>query len=156
MSEVAQISEILENTLVREYVCYKVYLEAEAALTLWQKALAQRPDMDEGELPLAATKADRTVFEKRQKEVTALHNNWRKAVDYHLNCAIQKFLDILRFPLGWLHKCYDESDEDEQIHVGAVRKIIIRKVSNITFEVRFLSSSAANKYVIKFKMFCFR
>jgi len=54
---------------------------------------------------------------------------WKRAVEFHLDNAIEKFLDILKFPSGWLRECYDPMDEDETIHVGAVRRIIIRKVS---------------------------
>jgi len=131
VSEVAQISESLENTLVREYICYKVYLEAEESLSLWKKAMGQRPIFDLGELPVAATKADRTVYEKKQREHEAVETKWRRAVDFHLNNAIEKFLGILKFPLGWLRDCYDPQDEDETIHVGAVRRIVIRNVIHI-------------------------
>lgn len=105
-----------------------MYLAAEEALSLWMQVLSQKPAMDMNNLPTNATGADRTVFEKRKNEQEAVEQKWRGALNYHLNTAIQKFLDILKFPDGWLRECYDPLDEDEAIHVGAVRRIVIKKV----------------------------
>lgn len=125
------MSDNLENTLVREFVCYKVYLEGEEALALWKKALSQRPIQEFDELPPNATTADVAVFGQRKKEQQIAEQKWRRAVDFHLSNAIEKFTSILKFPSGWLRECYDPSDEDEAIHIGAVRRIVLRKVTTL-------------------------
>lgn len=135
--EVSQISEELENTLIREYICYKVYLEAEDALAFWKRTLGQKPQMENYVLPVNATSADRAMFEKKKAEHETLVTKWTRAVDYHLNQAIEKFMDILKFPSGWLRDCYDPSDEDEALHVGAVRRIVMKQVTRN--KVRFVS-----------------
>ncbi|ODM91765.1 hypothetical protein Ocin01_14918 [Orchesella cincta] len=132
VGEVIQISEALENTLIREYVCYRLYLVAEGALSLWITAQSQKPPTDEDiMLPMNASVADKTIFEKKKKEQDVIILKWKKAVEYHLDNAIQKFLDILKFPTGWLRDCYDPMDDNEAIHVGAVRRILLRKIVNI-------------------------
>ncbi|CAL8079951.1 unnamed protein product [Orchesella dallaii] len=131
VGEVTQVSPLLLNTLIREYACYRVYLEAEDSFNLWKTALSQRPYIDKIELPRNATMADKTVFEKKKKEQELIEMKWKQAVKFHLDNAIVKFLNILNFPSGWLRDCYDPTDEDETIHVGAVRRIVLRKVIHV-------------------------
>lgn len=134
------MDDALEHTLIREYLCYKVYLDAEDALTLWKKALAQKPSLDNRKLPANATAADRLTYNTRRKEFESIDAKWRKSVDYHLNTAIEKFSGILEFPLGWLRDCYDAQDEDEAIHVGSVRRLVIKKVLALHFIMNALDN----------------
>jgi hypothetical protein len=53
---------------------------------------------------------------------------WETAVEFHRSNALEKLLELLKFPGGWLNNCVDPQDEDELLHVNAVRRIVLKKV----------------------------
>jgi len=117
--------------LVREFICYREYLEAEDALQFWKTARSQKPYLDEySSEPNSGSLADRAIWEKKKREFESADGKWRKAVDFHAKSAIDAFMKILKFPDGgWLRNCCNPSDEDETLHINAVRRIVMKKVT---------------------------
>jgi len=90
--------------------------------------MSQKPNMGNPAEPILGSLADKTFWKKQRNELELMHSKWVKAVDFHAKTAITRFMEILKFPGGWLRDCCDPSDEDESLHTNAVRRIIIKKV----------------------------
>ena len=75
------------------------------------------------------TTADRALLDKKRMEAKSAEARWTSAVEHHLKVCIGKFMNILKFPEGWLLDCVSPSNEDEFAYVNSVRRILMPKVS---------------------------
>lgn len=95
--------------------------------------MAQRPiqdDFSDLSLEAAGSMSDRALYEIKRKEFASNEAKWRKAVDFHGKNAIDAFMKILKFPDGgWLRNCCNEEDEEEAVHISALRRVILKKVN---------------------------
>jgi len=125
------VVEKISPTLVREFVCYREYLEAEDGLAHWKQAKAQRPSMisiPEAHL-LSINLSDRAAYEKKRRDHEINEGKWQSAVGFHAKHAITALMKILKFPDGgWLQGCCDPGNEEEDVSIAGVRRIIIKKV----------------------------
>jgi len=72
--------------------------------------------------------ADKALLEKKRLDAKSADSRWTNAVQHHLKSCIEKFMDVLQFPEGWLIDCVSPSNEEEFTHVNAVRRILLPKV----------------------------
>jgi len=128
--QVMAISEKYEDTLIREYGCYSLYMEGEDFLQMWTKAKSQKPRMEDTNMASKGTLADRVLVEKKTRDFNILETKWKKAVSHYLKETIESFMKLLKFPNGWLLDCTDseEGGTDDLPELKCVRKIIIPKV----------------------------
>jgi hypothetical protein len=95
---------------------------------MWSRSKSLKPTFEELLHP-SASLADKSLWDIKRREYDVIEAKWRKSFDYHTNTTINKLMDILKFPSGWLVNCCSENDTDDLFHINSVRCITIKKVT---------------------------
>ncbi|CAG7838056.1 unnamed protein product [Allacma fusca] len=127
LNEVASISELYQSTYVKEFECYRAYLDAVDSYMRWLTILCQEPKPEDNKSE--GTLADRAVFDKRARDFRFKKARWEENFVKLTEVNFDKFRSLLELQNGFLLNCSsEENGPHEHYSVFESRRVILSNI----------------------------
>lgn len=128
---------------IREYLCYKAYLDAQEGFTEWFTHFHHGRPSPLPDLPLYATFTEKVAHDHKKAQYNAEMERWKCTMQHHTKAVKQLLFNVLLFPDGgWLvdASCNNEehASRDEQLRenqMANLRKLSIPKIALLLHSV---------------------
>ncbi|XP_034172869.1 nuclear pore complex protein Nup107 [Osmia lignaria lignaria] len=100
------------SSSIREYLCYKIYLDAQEGFAEWFSHYHHGKPTPLEELPPYATFTEKVAYEHKQAQYNAEMERWKTTMQHHTKAVKQLLYNVLLFPDGgWLVDSNNNGDE---------------------------------------------
>ncbi|CAK9805973.1 Nuclear pore complex protein Nup107 [Anthophora quadrimaculata] len=100
------------SSAIREYLCYKTYLDAQEGFTEWFSHYHHGKPTPLEELPPYATFTDKVAYDHKKAQYNVEMERWKATMQHHTKAVKQLLFNVLLFPDGgWLVDSNNYSDE---------------------------------------------
>ncbi|XP_050509495.1 nuclear pore complex protein Nup107 [Diabrotica virgifera virgifera] len=89
------------NQTIKEFLCYKAYLDAQEAFSEWFKHRKSQPTPPDS-LPENALFPEKVAHQHRESQYKAELGRWKLSADHMAKNAKAKLYNVLLFPDGWI------------------------------------------------------
>ncbi|XP_003703721.1 nuclear pore complex protein Nup107 [Megachile rotundata] len=97
---------------IREYLCYKIYLDAQEGFAEWFSHYHRGKPTPLEELPPYATFTEKVAHEHKLAQYNAEMERWKSTMQHHTKAVKQLLYNVLLFPDGgWLVDAINDDDE---------------------------------------------
>ncbi|XP_071554168.1 nuclear pore complex protein Nup107-like [Temnothorax nylanderi] len=128
---------------VREYLCYKTYLDAQEGFGEWFSHYHHGKPTPPEELPTYATFTEKVAYDHRKTQYNSEFERWKSTMQHHTKAVKQLLFNVLLFPDGgWLVDSKGSNDEpctpeDElrEHQLEKLREVCIPKVTLLLHSV---------------------
>ncbi|XP_011136068.1 nuclear pore complex protein Nup107 isoform X2 [Harpegnathos saltator] len=137
---------------IREYLCYKTYLDALEGFGEWFSHYHHGKPTPLEELPAYATFTEKVAYDHRKTQYNVELERWKCTMQHHTKAVKQLLFNVLLFPDGgWLVDSKGSNDEpctpedelrDHQLE--KLRKLCIPKVTLLLYSVMCEMNEHAN------------
>ncbi|XP_011298381.1 nuclear pore complex protein Nup107 [Fopius arisanus] len=132
VSQIVTTNEVLykASASIREYLCYKAYLDAQEGFQEWFSHFHQGKPSPLETLPSFATFTEKVAHDHKKAQYEAEMDRWKCTMQHHTKAVKQLLFNVLLFPDGgWLVDKNPESLEQRPEH--ALRQHQLRKLRNL-------------------------
>ena len=131
------------SSSIREYLCYKIYLDAQEGFAEWFSHYHHGKPTPLEELPPYATFTEKVAYEHKQAQYNAEMERWKTTMQHHTKAVKQLLYNVLLFPDGgWLVDSNNNGDESctpEEIsrerQMEKLRELCIPKITLLLHSV---------------------
>ncbi|XP_014468267.1 PREDICTED: nuclear pore complex protein Nup107 [Dinoponera quadriceps] len=137
---------------IREYLCYKTYLDAQEGFGEWFSHYHHGKPMPLEELPVYATFTEKVAYDHRKTQYNMELERWKCTMQHHTKAVKQLLFNVLLFPDGgWLVDSKGSNDEpctsedelrDHQLE--KLRELCIPKITLLLHSVMSEMNEHAN------------
>ncbi|XP_070164902.1 LOW QUALITY PROTEIN: nuclear pore complex protein Nup107 [Polyergus mexicanus] len=129
--------------LIREYLCYKTYLDAQEGFDEWFTHYHHGKPVPPEELSTYATFTEKVAYDHRKTQYNQELERWKSTMQHHTKAVKQLLFNVLLFPDGgWLidsknnndESCISESELREH-QLEKLRELCIPKVTLLLHSV---------------------
>ncbi|CAL7946335.1 unnamed protein product [Xylocopa violacea] len=100
------------SSAIREYLCYKTYLDAQEGFAEWFSHYHHGKPTPLEELPTYATFTEKVAYEHKQAQYNVEMERWKSTMQHHTKAVKQLLFNVLLFPDGgWLVDSNNHNDE---------------------------------------------
>ncbi|XP_056635270.1 nuclear pore complex protein Nup107 [Diorhabda sublineata] len=89
------------NQTIKEYLCYKAYLDAQEAFSEWFKHCKSQP-MPPDSLPENVPFPEKVAHQHRESQYKAELGRWKLTFAHYVKNAKAKLYNVILFPDGWI------------------------------------------------------
>ncbi|XP_008546727.1 nuclear pore complex protein Nup107 [Microplitis demolitor] len=98
-----EISDHKSSASIREYLCYKAYLDAQEGFQEWFRHFHQGKPIPLDPLPTYATFTEKVAYDHKKAQYQAELESWKATMQRHTKAVKQLLFNVLLFPDGgWL------------------------------------------------------
>ncbi|CAK9799994.1 Nuclear pore complex protein Nup107 [Anthophora plagiata] len=131
------------SSAIREYLCYKTYLDAQEGFTEWFSHYHHGKPTPLEELPPYATFTDKVAYDHKKAQYNVEMERWKATMQHHTKAVKQLLFNVLLFPDGgWLvdsNNYSDESltqeEESREHQMEILRQLCIPKITLLLHSV---------------------
>ncbi|XP_012255670.2 nuclear pore complex protein Nup107 [Athalia rosae] len=128
---------------IREYLCYKAYLDAQEGFMEWFTHFHQGKPSSLPDLPMYATFTEKVAYDHKKAQYNAELERWKTTMQHHTKAVKQLLFNVLLFPDGgWLvdsnYNNEEHSSREEQLRenqMDNLRKLCVPKIALLLHSV---------------------
>lgn len=133
-------NEIIQKATasIREYLCFKAYLDAQEGFQEWFQHFHQGKPMPVESLPTYATFTEKVAHDHKKAQYEADLERWKCVMEHHTKAVKQLLFNVLLFPDGgWLvDTCGVNSEDPLRAHqLNKLRNLCIPKITLLLLTV---------------------
>lgn len=134
------INEVLHkaSASIREYLCYKAYLDAQEGFQEWFQQFHQGKPTPLDALPAYATFTEKVAYDHKKAQYEAELERWKSTMQHHTKAVKQLLFNVLLFPDGgWLIDANNLTPRDplRKHQLDKLRNLCIPKVTLLLLTV---------------------
>ncbi|KAK0165313.1 hypothetical protein PV328_003837 [Microctonus aethiopoides] len=134
------INDVLHkaSASIREYLCYKAYLDAQEGFQEWFQQFHQGKPTPLDALPAYATFTEKVAYDHKKAQYEAELERWKSTMQHHTKAVKQLLFNVLLFPDGgWLVDANNLTPRDplRKHQLDKLRNLCIPKVTLLLLTV---------------------
>ncbi|XP_046740821.1 nuclear pore complex protein Nup107 isoform X2 [Diprion similis] len=128
---------------IREYLCYKAYLDAQEGFTEWFTHFHHGKPSPPPDLPMYATFTEKVAHDHKKAQYNSELERWKCTMQHHTKAVKQLLFNVLLFPDGgWLvdsnynnEELLSHEEELRENQMANLRKLCIPKIALLLHSV---------------------